>query len=59
MSQDELAKKIGYKSRSSINKIETGVNDVSLSKLEVFARVLDTTPAYLAGWACAERSDTY
>lgn len=28
LSQDELARKIGYKGRSAINKIETGVNDM-------------------------------
>ena len=28
LSQDELAKKLGYKSRSSINKIEKGENDI-------------------------------
>lgn len=50
MSQEELAKKMGYQSRSSINKIETGVNDVSQSKIVTFAKALDTTPAYLMGW---------
>lgn len=50
MSQDELAKALGYKSRSSINKIELGINDITQSKIESFAKALQTTPAYLMGW---------
>ena len=50
MSQDDLAQKMGYKSRSSINKIEMGLNDISQSKVVAFAEALDTTPAYLMGW---------
>lgn len=50
LTQDELAKKLGYKSKSSINKIELGVNDIPQSKIEQFAKALDTTPAYLMGW---------
>ena len=50
LSQEELAKRMGYKSRSSINKIEMGENDIPQSKVEAFARALNTTPAYLMGW---------
>ena len=50
MSQDELAKKMGYKSRSTINKIELGINDITQSKIIAFAKALHTTPAYLMGW---------
>ena len=50
LSQDELAKKMGYKSRSSINKIELGLTDIPQSKIVLFAKVLQTTPAYLMGW---------
>ena len=50
LTQDELAKKLGYKSKSTINKIEKGINDVSQSKLMEFAKVLKTTPSYLMGW---------
>lgn len=49
MTQDELAAKIGYKSRSSINKIETARN-IPMPKLEKFAKALGTSPAYLMGW---------
>lgn len=50
LSQAELAKKLGYKSRSSINKIEIGDNDLPQSKIVVFARALDVTPSFLMGW---------
>jgi 2-C-methyl-D-erythritol 4-phosphate cytidylyltransferase len=43
MSQQELANAMGYKTRSTIAKIESGENDVSQKKLRRFAEVLDTT----------------
>ena len=49
-SQEELAKKMGYKSKSTINKIELGINDIPQSKISRFAEVLETTPAQLMGW---------
>ena len=50
MSQEELATKLGYKSRSSINKIELEINDVTQSKIAQIAKALGTTPAYIMGW---------
>ena len=50
MSQEELAMKVGYKTKSSINKIESGQNDISQSKIYEFAKALKTTPSYLMGW---------
>ena len=32
LSQDELAKKVGYTSRSTINKIEKEINDITQLK---------------------------
>ena len=43
MSQQELAEAMGYKTRSTIAKIESGENDVSQKKLQRFADILDTT----------------
>lgn len=48
-SQDELAKRAGYKSRSSINKIELS-RDLPLNKVELVAKALECTPSYLMGW---------
>lgn len=50
MSQDELAQRAGYKSRSSINKIELSGQDIPMSKVRRIAIVLGTTPEYLLGW---------
>lgn len=52
MSQDELAKRVGYKSRASINKIELEKDGrtVKLSKIAAFANALGTTTDYLMGW---------
>ncbi len=49
MSQEELALKMGYKSRSSINKIELGKSDIPQSKINAFAQALNTTATYLLG----------
>ena len=49
LTQDELAKKVGYKSRSSINKIELS-RDLPLPKVEKVAKALDCSPSYLMGW---------
>lgn len=43
MSQQDLANAMGYKTRSTIAKIESGENDITHKKLEKFASVLDTT----------------
>lgn len=50
MTQDELAKLMGYKTRSTINKIELDINDMPLSRVEAFAKALDVSPSYLMGW---------
>lgn len=50
ITQEELAYKVGYKSRSSINKIEIDGRGLPQSKIVAFANALETTPAYLVGW---------
>ena len=50
MSQEELATKLGYKHKSSINKIETGVHNLTQSKIAQIAEALNTTPSYIMGW---------
>lgn len=50
MTQDELAKAAGYTSRSSINKIELGMVDVSQSKVAKLAKALKISPTILVGW---------
>ncbi len=50
ITQEELATKIGYKSRSSINKIEMNVQQLKQSKVLALAMALDTTVDYIMGW---------
>ena len=56
MSQMELALKVGFTSRSAITKVEKNINGVTGSKVEQFAKALQTTPSYLMGWD--ETTDT-
>ena len=44
LTQEELAKRMGYKHKSSINKIELNVNDVNQTKLQKFAKALECDP---------------
>ena len=51
MSQQELADAMGYSTRSTIAKIESGENDVSQKKLQKFADALDiTVEALISGY---------
>ena len=50
LTQEELAFRMGYKTKSAINKIELGINDVSQSKVMKFAEALHTSVSYLIDW---------
>lgn len=47
--QEELALKLGYASRSSVNKVENS-EEVSMKKVKMYAEALNTSVAYLMGW---------
>lgn len=47
---EQLAKRMGYKDKSSISKIENGRSDIPQAKVEAFAQALETTTAYLMGF---------
>lgn len=51
MSQEELAHKAGYKSKSSINKIELGIQGLAQSKIKKISDALQTVPGEIMGWA--------
>ena len=50
MTQEELANRMGYKSKSTINKVESGVNDVNQTTASKYATKLGVSVAYLLGW---------
>lgn len=47
MSQEELAKALGYTNRSSINKIEIGRSSIPTEKIQLTAQVLGVSPLEL------------
>lgn len=57
LSQEELAMMLGYKHKSSINKIELGQSDIPRVKVPAFAKALGMTAAELSGWS-KERKET-
>ena len=50
MSQNELAQKMGYTSRTTISKIESGNIKITTEDVVKFAKSLNTTVPYLMGW---------
>ncbi len=50
ISQEELAKRIGYNSRSSINKIEKDGRGIPSDKVFMIAKIFNVSPSYLMGW---------
>lgn len=51
LSQDDLAKLCGYSGRQMISRIESGIVDLPLSKVEIIAHALHVEPIYLAGYS--------
>ncbi|MFV8221760.1 helix-turn-helix domain-containing protein [Faecalibacterium hattorii] len=50
LSQEELAQRMGYRSKSSITKLEKGINDLPQSKVEELAAALETALPICWGW---------
>lgn len=57
MTQEELAKCLGYSGKSTISRIESGKNELNQSKIAKFAKALKTTPADLLGIVTGETQD--
>jgi len=50
LTQEELAKKLGYTSRSAISNVEKDKEDLTTTRVRRFAEVLGVSPCYLMGW---------
>nr|DAP59451.1 MAG TPA: Repressor protein CI [Caudoviricetes sp.] len=50
LTQEELAKEIGYSTKTSISKMENDLLDINQSTIVALARALRTTPSTLMGW---------
>lgn len=49
-SQQKLAQLVGYKDRSIISRIESGLVDLNQKKIDKFAKVLGVSPLELMGF---------
>ncbi len=49
LSQEELAKRLGLKSKSTICKIETGEDNLSMRSIQKYAKALGCDSSYLIG----------
>lgn len=56
MSQAELARILGYKSRTSVYKMELGERGLPQKKIKQIAEALKTTPDYILGWDKGENA---
>lgn len=59
MTQKDLAAALGYKSPSTIAKIESGENSVDLKTCEKIAKVLNVSPIMLSGLQTDENNAGY
>lgn len=50
MTQEELASKMGFKTKASISRLESNDRNLPLSKLKKMAMILDVRPSRLMGW---------
>lgn len=51
MTQIELANRLGFTNKSTISKVESGIEDnMTIDRIEKYADALDCSPAYLVGW---------
>ena len=50
MTQEELASKMGFKTKASISRLESNDRKLPLSKLKKMAMILDVRPSRLKGW---------
>lgn len=50
ISQEDLAARMGLKSKSTICKIERGEDNLTADSVKKYAKVLGVSPGYLMGW---------
>ena len=57
ISQEELARRLGYRSRTSVTKIESGARTLRQQNIKPLADALETTPSYIMGWEEGSAAD--
>lgn len=53
LSQDELAHRMGYRSRNAVSNVETEKEDLTTARVSKYAAALGCTESYLMGWTDA------
>ena len=51
LSQEELAARMGFKSKQSVSNVEIGRDNLTTDRVTAFAKALDCSESYLMGWA--------
>ena len=57
LSQEELAHRLGLKSRSSVTRIEKSGDDITLKDIERLSEALNCSPLYLMGWEDKKKNE--
>ena len=57
LSQEELAKRLGNKSRASVCTVEKDKEDLTTTRIRQYAEALECSPAYLMGWEIQGQPD--
>lgn len=50
LTQEELANRLGLRSKSTICKVERGEDNLTSPIVKKYAKALEVSPAYLMGW---------
>ena len=50
LTQEELATRLGNKSRASVCTVENGKEDLTTTRIKQYADALQCTPSFLMGW---------
>lgn len=58
LTQNQLAERMGYTSRTSICTVEKNKEDLTTTRVRKFAEALETTPSYLMGWSNSHTIDS-
>lgn len=59
MTQDELADKVGFKTKGSVCKLETGDRSIPIGRLRRLAEALETSVDYLIGNETSKTGDVH
>lgn len=57
MTQEELAKKLGFQTKSAVSKIEKDQRDVSQTTIAKLSQIFGVSPSYILGLAETEEND--